>query len=296
MTEDIYFSIIIPTANRAFDLEETLNRINESTFKKFEVIIIDNNSVDNTKEIIKKFDFINYVKNNKNKYVVEARNQAIFLAKGKVIFSMDDDSFPEKDTLQTAYEIFENNSDIGLLTCGIKNYNTHINKNEIISKNIILENALTWSGCGGFFLKSLFDKYGPWDEDPPRMGHYENMTMIWTLNEEKRIVSSANIFVYHKVSNAGDGGIFRYENATIIDEVYAQYYFIIKYFNIADTFKRLYEINSILTLSTIENKSFIFFKAFALVIKNLKKIIKSRNPYPKKITDLIRTTNCFRGK
>ena len=43
---------------------------------------------------------------------------------------MDDDSFPETNTLQDAYEIFEKNDNVGLLTCGIKNYQTYINKKE----------------------------------------------------------------------------------------------------------------------------------------------------------------------
>ena len=82
MTNDVYFSIIIPTSNRSHDLNEALNKLNQSTFISFEVILIDNNSIDNTKEIAKKFTFVNYVKNQTNKFVTEARNQAIFLAKG----------------------------------------------------------------------------------------------------------------------------------------------------------------------------------------------------------------------
>ena len=159
--------------------------------------------------------------------LTEARNQAIFLAKGKVIFCLDDDSFPETNTLQDAYEIFEKNDNVGLLTCGIKNYQTYINKKEENKEkleNTKIKDAYTWSGCGGFFLKELFDKYGPWDEDPPRMGYYEIMTMMWTLSEKKRIVSSNTIYVYHKVSNSGDGGVFRHEQKTLLDEIYSQYF------------------------------------------------------------------------
>ena len=54
MINNVYFSIIIPTSNRSHDLNETLNKLNQSTFRSFEVILIDNNSIDNTKEIAKK--------------------------------------------------------------------------------------------------------------------------------------------------------------------------------------------------------------------------------------------------
>lgn len=49
------FSIIIPTYNRAADLIRCLDSLLLQTYKKFEVIVCDNASTDNTKDVISKY-------------------------------------------------------------------------------------------------------------------------------------------------------------------------------------------------------------------------------------------------
>ena len=59
-----FFSIIIPTYNRAFILPETIKSIVNQTFTDWEVLIIDDGSKDNTKEVIEEIS----KKQNKIKY------------------------------------------------------------------------------------------------------------------------------------------------------------------------------------------------------------------------------------
>ena len=49
-----YFSIVIPTFNRAHLLMETVQEVLTQKFSDFELIIADDGSIDNTKEIIDK--------------------------------------------------------------------------------------------------------------------------------------------------------------------------------------------------------------------------------------------------
>ncbi|KDN53957.1 glycosyltransferase family 2 protein [Flavobacterium seoulense] len=50
------FSIVIPTYNRSSDLVRCLNSLVSQTFKDFEVIVCDNASTDNTKEVIEEYE------------------------------------------------------------------------------------------------------------------------------------------------------------------------------------------------------------------------------------------------
>jgi len=298
MIDNIYFSIIIPTANRSLDLNETLGKINQSTFRNFEVILIDNNSIDNTEEIAKKFGFVRYVKNDFNNFVIGARNQATKLAKGKVILFIDDDSFPNFFALESAYDVFENNNEVGIIACGIKNYETYkkdINSEVINNIRNNCREVFTWSGCGGFIRKTLYDKYGPWDESGIN-GFYENVTSLWALNESKKIMNYDNIFVYHKLSWGGEGGKLRGNDTMRYDEVYAHGYFILKYLDTKKMISKIIEMGSTVALSSIEQKTTIYLKSYFKLLKNVKYILRKRKIFPRYITDKIRLSFNFIGK
>ena len=63
-----YFSIIIPTYNRAHSIHKAINSILSQTFQNFEIIIIDDASNDNTEEVIKNINAsrVFYYRNEKN--------------------------------------------------------------------------------------------------------------------------------------------------------------------------------------------------------------------------------------
>ena len=61
-------SVILPTYNREKLLKNAIYSVLNQTYSNLELIIIDDNSSDNTEILIKSFNDkrINYIKNNKN--------------------------------------------------------------------------------------------------------------------------------------------------------------------------------------------------------------------------------------
>lgn len=98
--EQILFSIVIPTYNRAMLLQRCLESIIAQTYKNWEAIIVDNYSEDNTEEVVKSFNDsrIIYVKNHNYGVIAVSRNKAIDMAKGEWITFLDSDDcwFPNK--------------------------------------------------------------------------------------------------------------------------------------------------------------------------------------------------------
>ena len=86
------FSIIIPTLNSSKTIKRTLNSILKQTYKKYEVIIIDGGSKDNTRYVIKSF-FKNskFVIFKKKKGLAAARYHGIKIAKYSNIAFLDSD-------------------------------------------------------------------------------------------------------------------------------------------------------------------------------------------------------------
>lgn len=106
MVNKPFFSIIIPTYNRASDLQFTLYCLLRQSFSDFEVIISDNCSIDNTKEVINKLrdKRIRYFKNGKNIGVTLNYKKALEYAKGKYVFLHSDDDFLlYKNSLEEIY-------------------------------------------------------------------------------------------------------------------------------------------------------------------------------------------------
>ena len=91
--ENIKISVILPTFNRGNLIEKSIKSVLNQTFNNIEILIIDDGSNDNTKDIIKNIDDkrIKYIKLVKNKGACNARNVGIKKARGEYITFQDSD-------------------------------------------------------------------------------------------------------------------------------------------------------------------------------------------------------------
>ena len=97
-----FFSIIVPTYNRAQNIKGAIESVLLQTYTSWELIIIDDGSTDHTKEVISKFTDtrINYIYQ-KNQERSCARNNGIKVAKGQYICFLDSDDFYLANHLQS---------------------------------------------------------------------------------------------------------------------------------------------------------------------------------------------------
>lgn len=98
-------SLVIPVYNEEEQLAACLDAINKQTFFPYEVIVVDNNSVDNTCHIAEKYDFVTLIKE-KRQGVVHARNKGFDRATGDVIARIDADTILPTDWLSNVKDIF----------------------------------------------------------------------------------------------------------------------------------------------------------------------------------------------
>lgn len=101
-----FFSVVIPAYNRVSFLEETIGSVLRQDFEDFEIILIDDGSLDNTKIFIQE----KYGENRKVKYRYKengergaARNLGIKLSSGEFIIFLDSDDFMHTHYLSTLY-------------------------------------------------------------------------------------------------------------------------------------------------------------------------------------------------
>ncbi len=115
-----FFSVIIPTFNRAQFLIHAITSVLEQSMQDFELIIINDGSTDETSTLLKKIS--NKLNSEKliiidqaNHGVSHARNQGLKVAKAKYIAFLDSDDRWHKDKLQKQYEYLLQKPDTKLL-------------------------------------------------------------------------------------------------------------------------------------------------------------------------------------
>ncbi|WYL96310.1 MAG: hormogonium polysaccharide biosynthesis glycosyltransferase HpsE [Gloeotrichia echinulata IR180] len=116
------FTVAIPTFNGANRLPELLERLrNQANTENlsWEIIVVDNNSTDNTAKLVQSYQE-NWPYPYPLKYCLEtkqgagyARKRAVQAAKGKFIGFLDDDNYPELNWVAAAYDFGKNYPQVG---------------------------------------------------------------------------------------------------------------------------------------------------------------------------------------
>jgi glycosyltransferase involved in cell wall biosynthesis len=102
MSKDIFFSIVVPTYNRAYLIGNTIDSILAQNYDHFELIVVDDGSTDNTEELLTKYSndnrFLYFKKENGERGA--ARNYGFHKAKGEYVFFIDSDDLMLENHLE----------------------------------------------------------------------------------------------------------------------------------------------------------------------------------------------------
>ncbi len=110
-----FFTIFIPTYNRAYSVGDTIKSCFNSSFNDFEVLVIDDGSSDDTGALVKQLQQdlsadIRYVyQENQGKHV--AFNTAVALARGTLFLTLDSDDTLLEDGLKDLYDLWQEMSE-----------------------------------------------------------------------------------------------------------------------------------------------------------------------------------------
>lgn len=146
-------SIIIPTYNNAEYLPRALESVFAQTQSSFEVLIVDDGSIDNTREVISDWierESVQYIRHSLNRGGGAARNTGIMIAEGEYVAFLDaDDTWrPTKLERQVAY--LEEHPQYEASYCGVHHSGRFKGLRAILYKIFISEDeASSVSGISG---------------------------------------------------------------------------------------------------------------------------------------------------
>ncbi|MGZ4035149.1 MAG: glycosyltransferase family 2 protein [Bacteroidia bacterium] len=120
-------SIIIPCYNYALYLPESVGSIIDQTYSNWECIIIDDGSIDNSREVAESL----CAKDKRVKYFLQknsgptvARNYGLSLAKGDFIQFLDADDLLENKKIEKQLAVFKQQPDCDIVYGGVKYFNS----------------------------------------------------------------------------------------------------------------------------------------------------------------------------
>lgn len=122
-------SVVIPARNEEDKITKCIDSILNSTYKKSEIIVVNDGSTDRTKEMVeeyvkkypKKIKLLNY-EGEEGHGCAFPRNRGAEVARGEILFFFDADDWMQEDTLQNVIEAFDKYKGINFIVGTRKTY------------------------------------------------------------------------------------------------------------------------------------------------------------------------------
>lgn len=183
-------SVVIPTYNHERYIAEALDSVLAQTYKDYEVIVVDDGSTDNTREVVKSYgDAVRYIYQ-QNKRMSAARNTGIRAAQGEYIAFLDSDDtwYPQK--LEKQMKLFELYPTAGLINGGCVYVDVRgntiaticrkdLNDRDTLFHALLLNNVLSGGSSNAVIKKECFELVGLFDENLKATA--EDWDMWWRI-------------------------------------------------------------------------------------------------------------------
>lgn len=208
-------SIIIVNRNGASHLSRLFKVIDETIHLKYELIIIDNHSQDNSMDLIESYKHlpITVIRNKNNETFSYANNQGVRIAKGEYLLFLNNDTKPLDGWLNYLMESMLSNENVGAV-------GSKLIYPDCASSKINKEKSYTIQHSGIFF-KECDGYIKPFNRDNAE--EYENL-LNKTEDEEIIAVTAACMLVkkstYLEVGGFDNSYVYGYEDVDLCLKLY----------------------------------------------------------------------------
>lgn len=203
-----FVSVVVPVYNRAHLVERTLDSIYAQTYRPINLIIVDNNSKDNSLEVVSKWKSSHEAADFKIDILTEifpgaaaARQKGLdHVVTDKVLF-FDSDDVMLPSLLEKAMFAFKSNPNSDIVTWPVTIIYPSGKKSwkKTVGKNMIQDHFVSAVfRTQGYMAKSKFiQEIGGWDKYMMVWNDYELGIRICLNNPQIKTISSTLVNVYH---------------------------------------------------------------------------------------------------
>jgi glycosyltransferase involved in cell wall biosynthesis len=119
MSEKKTVSVIIPTYYRNDLLKGAIESVEEQTYDRIELIVVDDSGDAHARSVAESYD-VTYVAHDENRGPIGAWNTGFERSTGDYVQILDDDDRLVEHKIETQVDLLETRSEVGLVHCGIQ--------------------------------------------------------------------------------------------------------------------------------------------------------------------------------
>ena len=194
-------SCLILNWNRLHETNRCIDSVLGQTYQNIEIILVDNNSDDGSKEFFKDSKKIDkFLVLDKNYGCPGGRNRGVKLCKGEYVFYVDNDGLLHESAVDNAVSFLINNPKTAILTGEVFDF---IDIQEVNTKielpDPLFQNTVLFQGGVSIHRKHIYDLVGLYPDDY-MYGGEESYLSLRVLDQGLQIQKSNQVILFHKKS------------------------------------------------------------------------------------------------
>lgn len=210
-----FVSVVVPVYNEARGLPECLEGLHDQSYpqEKYEVLVVDNGSTDNTRQIIERHP-VRYLEETTTQSSYAARNTGLWAAKGDLLAFTDADCVPRPNWLSAGVEPFRDPKVGGVAGRILSGTPSNAVEEELKRRDWLAETATLDHSflpypqtANAFYRRSVFEAIGDFEETWVSGGDAD---LAWRmqLNTSLKVAHEPSAIVEHR-HRSDLGAIFR---------------------------------------------------------------------------------------
>ncbi len=197
-------SVVIPNYNHAKYISDAIASVLNQTFRDFEIIVVDDGSTDDSREVVARFgDGVRYIWQ-ANSGLSAARNTGIAQARGEFIGVLDADDLYEPDFMSVLVPILQADPEAEAVYCGYRFVDGSNQPLPQVEARFISPDHLFQALADGNFLvpesilvrKQCYDKVGLFDVN---FRACEDVDMWLRITKQYKVLGVTNILTRHRI-------------------------------------------------------------------------------------------------
>jgi glycosyltransferase involved in cell wall biosynthesis len=202
-------SVVIPAFNQAAYLRLALESVINQTYKNLEIIVIDDGSTDNTRQLVEEYAkndlrIIYIYQENDRSFGLGSRNWGMLNATGDWIALLDQDDIWYPRKIEDQLSLSNQNPDAGCIFCPVD----FIDENGLITGTQNVCDSLVYSYetfladnkiyvSSGIFKRKLLAKAGL----PNESSGYADWWLWLSLSKHTKIISTVNVLAAYRIQH-----------------------------------------------------------------------------------------------